>query len=117
MAQKGNNDGIIQYISSMQGTLQAIRNSVYATGNAMIDILTNYYLSYLPSTEFVRIKGILPETLPFDPYFFNTGYANLLQNAVEAILDMPTVSTPKLNITFSIGENYFRYTLVILYNF
>lgn len=111
MAKSGDINKIVDYIASMQGSLDEIRGRVHITGNTLVDILTNYYLSQLPSAEFVKIQGVLPETLPIDPYLFNTTYANHLQNAIEAVIAMSNIDTPILNITFSLGEQYFRYVV------
>ena len=111
MAKSGDNSRIVDYVSSMQGSLSEIRDRIHITGNTLVDILTNYYLSQLPSTEFVNIHGILPETLPIDPYLFNTAYANHLQNAIEAVISMSNIDMPSLSITFSLGEQYFRYVI------
>ena len=50
----------IQYIFVL--LLDEIRSRVHITGNTLVDILTNYYLSQLPDKSFVKISCLYGQT-------------------------------------------------------
>lgn len=87
------------YLKSMVSALSDTKVTVTPSGNTLVDAISNYYMGLLPDKSIFRIRASLPEVLPVDSYSFTTIYANLLQNAVEAVLSQDSHLDPSISVT------------------
>lgn len=95
-----------EYLYKLQGEMDSIANKCYATGNKILDVMTNYYTSLLPATVSVKVSGKVGVVI--DEMKLCTIYANLLQNAVEELLRIQGGKPVFLEISFGRGEKFFQ---------
>lgn len=77
-------DEAIKYINQLQDYLVAIQKKCYFSGNELLDIFLNYYLSSLEDVD-IKIIGICNDDIMMDKVDFCIIFSNLIQNAVEAV--------------------------------
>lgn len=106
LAEDGEWSSLKEYLAKLQGEMECIHKKCYVTGNKMLDILTNYYISLLPETVSVKVSG--RATIVIDEMRLCTIYSNLLQNAVEELLRIQGDKASLLEISFQKGEKFFR---------
>lgn len=99
-----------KYLEKMQKQANRIQRKCYATGNQILDIVTNYYLNGLKGEADIHISGQTNEKLLVDNMMLCTIYGNLLQNAVEE-LQREEKRKAFLWIDFLQGEEYFQITI------
>ncbi len=105
LAAKGNLETLRTYLDDMQGELQKIQGRKYATGNEILDIMSNFYLPQLSDKIKVNLRvRALPK---IDEMNLCTIYSNLLQNAVEELNSCPN-REGNLDIIFSQDEDVFK---------
>lgn len=107
----GDTDGAQQYLRTLQTELKEVTGAVRLTGNLMVDAISNYYASLLPKKDRLQFSGFLPEKLALDPYHFNTIYANLLQNAIEAVLALDPSVSPHIYVSFSVKSHFLSFSI------
>ena len=92
------------YLSRMQQKMEEIKKRCFSTGNDILDILTNHYVSILNYDTEVRVSGRIHTTM--DQMQLCTIYANLLQNAVEELKRCEGATL--LEVVFTQGKEYFQ---------
>lgn len=97
-----------EYLHSMISELSKTRITVTPTGNTLVDAISNYYMGLLPERDIFHIQATLPEILPVDLYSFTTIYANLLQNAVEAVLSQPSDDVNRISVTLRQTDHFLQ---------
>ena len=95
------------YLKSMFEYVEKIRNSNYETGNKMINIIINYYVSQLSDQVDVSVNGILYCGLQVSNFDLGTIISNILKNAVEAI-KMSQLEDTKLSFEMINGDMFFK---------
>lgn len=98
-----------EYLYKLQGEMDYIANKCYATGDKILDVMTNYYTSLLPAIVAVKVSGRAEVSI--DEMKLCTIYANLLQNAVEELLRIRGNKPASLEISFKRGEKFFQITI------
>ena len=96
------------YLHSMITGLSETNVTVVPTGNTLVDAISNYYIGLLPSRKIFHLRAALPEVLPIDSYSFTTIYANLLQNAVEAVLSQASDDTKTIFVTLRQTDHFLQ---------
>lgn len=100
---------IKDYIVSIQGAFSPEEKKLVSSGNALFDTLSSYYLKQLPSPGMMQVTGKITDNVPGDLFRLTTIFTNLLQNAVEAVLNDPREDDEKyININVSSGRSTFR---------
>ena len=94
------------YLGKMQQQMRQIQGRSYVTGNQVIDVITNHYLSYLSAETEVHVSGTVNDALGIDNVSLCTIYTNLLKNAIE---ELERIKDAKsfLKIDFSQGVHFF----------
>ena len=92
----------------MKGQLELIQKRGYVSGNKILDVIFNYYISLLDEDVDVSLAGKLHEDLSLDEMELCTIFANLVQNAVEEIGRQEKGSKRFLKIQISQGKTYFQ---------
>ena len=87
-ARNGETEKLSDYIASFSASLADHRGSFSA--NAAVDAVASHYdeLSKLQNTEITWLLG-LPETLPLPESDFITVFGNLVENALNAVKNLP----------------------------
>lgn len=98
------------YISNMLSHIEHIRNCNYDTGNKLMNIILNYYVTQLDECVEVSVKGGWKKEVCASDYDISTIVSNLLRNAVEAI-QVCGQSTPMLCVEFGTGDMYLRISI------
>lgn len=98
------------YIQNMLGYVEQIRNSNYDTGNKLMNIMINYYVSQLDEKVNVSVKGMWKKETVLSDYDLGTIVSNLLKNAVEAI-QVCDLDKPRLSIEIAAGDMFVRLTI------
>jgi len=102
---KENDLTVVQkYIGDMLEMLTSTPKKRFVTGNNTLDILTNYYVDKLNDSVQIELSGYL--TVEMNEMKLCTIYGNILQNAVEELLQCETGAW--LNIKLSEGKQYFQ---------
>lgn len=76
---------VSHYIETLQKDMQQIQNKNYDTGNLILDILLNYHTGRIRKKTQVRVIGKCNDAIPIDEVDLCCIFANLFQNAVEAV--------------------------------
>lgn len=97
-----------EYLMKMKGQLELIQKRGYVSGNKILDVIFNYYISLLDEDVDVSLAGKLHEDLSLDEMELCTIFANLVQNAVEEIGRQEKGSKRFLKIQISQGKTYFQ---------
>lgn len=95
-----------EYLCKLQEEMDFISKKCYATGNKVIDVMTNYYTSLLPANVTVKVSG--KAEVCIDEIKLCTIYVNLLQNAVEELLRMQGDQSAFLEISIGKGEKFLQ---------
>lgn len=95
------------YLKSMFEYVEKIRNSNYETGNKMINIIINYYVSQLSDQVDVSVNGIWDCGMQISNFDLGTIISNILKNAVEAI-KMSQLEDTKLSFEMINGDMFFK---------
>lgn len=101
-------NGLQKYLMHMTGEMDMIQNKTYSLGNSVLNANTGYYIAMLPKTTNVNIIGNVDERINIKQMDLCTIYANLLQNAVEAIGQQEQNAVAYLKIEFKWGEKHFQ---------
>ncbi len=101
-AKEKNVDLIQNYIGQMSEQLEEIHKRCYATGNDILDILTNHYVALLGENVVVHVSGCIHTSI--DEMKLCTIYANLMQNAVEEL--QRCKEDAELDIKLRQGKHY-----------
>lgn len=104
LARAGNNEALCSYVQEMQEKMLQIQKKMHVTGNQIIDAITSYYCSFLSDDICVQIDGILDVDL--DEMQLCTIYANLLQNAVEEVLQSKDTTEQFVKIQMEQGKEF-----------
>lgn len=105
-AKEHKNEELTDYLGKMRQQMSQIQRKCYMTGNQVIDVITNHYLSGLDTKTEVRVSGLVDEKLEIDNVSLCTIYMNLLKNAIEEI-DRTDDGRKILKIDFLQGKQYF----------
>lgn len=97
-----------EYLMEMKGQMDLIQKRGYVTGNKILDMILNYYISLLAEDVTVSVEGKLHTALSLDEMELCTIYANLVQNAVEEIGRQRKGSERFFAIQISQGKTYFQ---------
>lgn len=100
-------DGIRNYLSQINRQLEDITKALYITGNDLIDVILNEKLLNLREKVRITIKGKILRPLKISDVDLCTIFANLLDNAVEAVGDVPC-GEAYIEIIFRVGKVYFE---------
>ena len=103
-AEDGDLDAVREYLSGMLEQMESIQKRGYTTGNDVLDILTNHHVGRLGENVRVQVTGYLNEQV--DNRSLCTIYGNLLQNAVEEL--MQCGGEAFLEISFAQGREHFE---------
>ena len=76
------------YLDSTLGFVQNISNSSYDVGNDIINTVLNYYLLTLKDMYEIKVHGYINENVSFEQRDLCIISANLIKNAVEAIVKL-----------------------------
>ncbi len=95
-------ESLRQYLSKIHGEVLNIQNKGHLTGNKVLDILTNHYLSLIPKEISISVNGKIFTEIRDDKLCII--YGNLLQNAVEALQRYPGDSDRFLRIELQQGK-------------
>lgn len=95
------------YLKEMQHQMSEIQRKNYVTGNPVLDVITNHYLSGLNEDISVQVVGLFTDEPEIDDISLCTIYMNLLRNAIE---EMERISTGRkwLKIEFIQGDLYLQ---------
>lgn len=111
MARDGKYEALYSYVQELQEKMVHIQNKVNATGNQIVDAITNYYCSFLDEDTNVQVKGTLD--IEVDEMQLCTIYANLLQNAVEEVLRSKATVERFVEISVAQGQEF---ATICIYN-
>ncbi len=105
-AREGKAEELEAYLSKLQQQVGQIQTKGYVTGNQVIDVITNHYLSGLDKETEVQVCGFVDESLKIDNVSLCSVYTNLLKNATE---ELACISNGRrcLKIDFSQGMHFF----------
>lgn len=109
LAEEGKVENLKEYLIQMQGDVIKLQKKCPASGNQILDALTNYYLAMLEENTCIKLIGRADVTV--DERMLCIIYSNLLKNAVEEILKIPKEQKAILEISFSQGKRCFRITI------
>lgn len=85
LAAEENAQDVLSYVEQMTDTLENISRTSFHTGNSILDIMLNYYVSELKKEVSVRVTGILEKEFASDKMQLCTIFSNALKNAVEEL--------------------------------
>ncbi|MCI8484223.1 MAG: GHKL domain-containing protein [Lachnospiraceae bacterium] len=85
LAKEGDTKAVSDYINSMQEQITVLQKKSFVTGNKVLDVLLNHYGSAVDEDTSVSLSGKLNTVLEISDVDLCTIFANLLQNAVEAV--------------------------------
>lgn len=105
LAEKQNIEKLKEYLTEMRQQMTQIQKKGYSTGNQILDVLTNHYLSLVDEKTEVQMKGRITEKIQIEQMILCTGYGNLLKNAVEE-LERAETGKKLLFIEFLQGAQY-----------
>lgn len=105
-AKEGKTAELEAYLSKMQQQMRQIQGKKYRTGNQIIDVITNHYLSEADEQTEVQVSGFAEEDLKIDSVSLCSVYTNLLKNAVEELARIKE-GKKKLKIMFTQGAHFF----------
>lgn len=108
IAEDGDIRRLKAYLLEMKGKIELIQNKCYVTGNKMMDVIFNYYISLLDVDVAVSVEGRFHAALSIDEMELCTIYANLMQNAVEEIGRQEKGCGRFLKILITQGKTYFE---------
>lgn len=93
------------YLKEMRHQMSEIQRKNYVTGNPVLDVITNHFLSCLDKEVQVQVSGFFKEEPEIDDVSLCTIYMNLLRNAIEET-ERITDAEKLLKIEFLQGECY-----------
>lgn len=85
LQEEGARERVQEYLKDLAGEFEEIQNRVYVTGNDVMDILTNAYLSRLGKEVEITFSHQFQAKLQISDMDLCTIYGNLLENAVEEL--------------------------------
>lgn len=103
--QEENMNALKDYLQKMRQQMRLIQCKDYATGNQVIDAITNHYLESIKKSTKVTVIGQWEDEHLLDNVTLCTIYSNLLKNAVEE-LERGKNTKKILNIIFLQGEHF-----------
>lgn len=87
MADNGNINDIKAYIKEFVDDVKK-SETVYNTGNVMLDGILNYYVSIFKQKSIkYEIKVVIPENLEMNMYDMNIVFGNLFDNVIENVVE------------------------------
>lgn len=108
----GNRPQAVSYIDTIIKSEKAITHNYVDTGNVVIDSILNYKLSSLEETNAkLDIKALMPYDLPVDDGYFVVILSNLVDNAIEAVMQCPDTVEKSLKIDVSYKKGVLRLTI------
>lgn len=99
-----------KYFLKLQGSFKNIQNSQYLTGNEMVDIIMNYYFSFLPEKTRVNIEGKCPVELAIEDVDICIIFSNVFKNVVEAMVEN-NIKEGEIDILVNKGKAYVEYVV------
>ena len=84
LAKAGDIEGVTDYINGMWEQMAFLRKQSFSTGNKVLDALLNHYSSLLGEVK-INLSGRIETAPEISEADLCTIFANLLQNAVEAV--------------------------------
>lgn len=85
LAKEGDTKAVSDYINSMQEQMTFLQKKSFVTGNKVLDVLLNHYGSLADRDTRVSLMGKMNAAPEISDADLCTVFANLLQNAVEAV--------------------------------
>lgn len=107
LAEAADINGIRKYLKQINQQLEDITKILYITGNELIDVILNEKLFGIKDQVRINIKGKILRPLDISDIDLCTIFANLLDNAVEAVKDVPCEEA-FIEIVFRTGKVYFE---------
>ncbi len=104
-AKEGKTEALEKYLSKMQQQIRQIQGNGYVTGNQVIDVITNHFLSGVDKETEVQVSGFVGETLEIDNVSLCSIYTNLLKNAIEELTRI-NAGTKLLKVEFMQGTQF-----------
>lgn len=99
-----NNREAKEYIEKLQENLTEIKEKCYLTGNEVLDVLLNHYLSGYDKAE-VTVIGKCDSSLSIDSVDFCSIFSNLIKNAIEDI-ERENLEEKYIRINIKQGKQY-----------
>lgn len=108
LSEKAEYDKLQNYLADMQQDMSEIQGRTYMTGNTIIDIITNAYLSELDDSVHIKFQSYFNEPVQIREEILCTVYGNLVENAVEELKKGSADKEYRLQIQLNCGKEYFR---------
>ncbi len=105
LAYEENANRVMNYVKELKNDFVDRKKQFYKTGNFIVDIMLNHYVSLLSDDVKKDIKGKWNENLIITDLELCSVFSNLMQNAVEA-LTKTTTNEKYLEIEFVQGKTY-----------
>ncbi|CVI66855.1 sensory histidine kinase DcuS [Clostridiales bacterium CHKCI001] len=107
LAYEENANRVMNYVKELKNDFVDRKKQFYKTGNFIVDIMLNHYVSLLSDDVKKDIKGKWNENLIITDLELCNVFSNLMQNAVEA-LTKTTTNEKYLEIEFVQGKTYVK---------
>lgn len=103
---------LIQYFNDLQESFTTQDRQLYLSGNPVTDAILNHELNHRCSdTVQISVSGRLADLDTLSSMDICTIFSNLLTNAINAVNQCRYTTTPRLEIQFSQGNEYFSITV------
>ena len=105
LAYEENANRVMNYVKELKNDFVDRKKQFYQTGNFIVDVLLNHYVSLLSDDVKKDVKGKWIQDLDVTEVELCSVFSNLMQNAVEA-LTKPITNKKYLEIRFVQGKTY-----------
>lgn len=109
-AEEGKTAELSEYLSTLMGGLNRIRNESYYVGNKTIEIVLNYYLNSLGDTVQKSVTGMVPASVDVPESDLITIFGNLLSNASEELKRMEDKPS-RISVEIKEGKRFFSVSI------
>lgn len=105
LAYEENANRVMNYVKELKNDFVDMKKQFYQTGNFIVDVLLNHYVSLLSDDVKKDVKGKWIQDLDVTEVELCSVFSNLMQNAVEALIK-PITNKKYLEIKFVQGKTY-----------
>lgn len=105
LAYEENANRVMNYVKELKNDFVDRKKQFYQTGNFIVDVLLNHYVSLLSDDVKKDVKGKWIQDLDVTEVELCSVFSNLMQNAVEALIK-PITNKKYLEIRFVQGKTY-----------
>ena len=105
LAYEENANRVMNYVKELKNDFVDRKKQFYQTGNFIVDVLLNHYVSLLSDDVKKDVKGKWIQDLDVTEVELCSVFSNLMQNAVEALIK-PITNKKYLEIKFVQGKTY-----------